>query len=95
MNGYEAARAIRQLPGLADVRIIAATEYGQDVDHQKSREAGFDHHLVKPIDLDALLQALQAERTTHTTPDCTARGQRVTTDDVSASCASPAVALLR
>ena len=58
MNGYEAARAIRELPGLANVLIIAATGYGQDVDCQRSREAGFDHHLVKPIDLDALLHAL-------------------------------------
>ena len=64
MNGYEAARAIRELPGLANVLIIAATGYGQDVDRQRSRDAGFDHHLVKPIDLDALLHAIDAARTT-------------------------------
>jgi PAS domain S-box-containing protein len=63
MNGYEAARAIRQLSGLANVLIIAATGYGQDVDRQRSREAGFDHHLVKPIDLDALVHALEVGRT--------------------------------
>jgi signal transduction histidine kinase len=62
MNGYEAARAIRQLPGCADVLIIAATGYGHDADYERSRDAGFDQHLVKPIDLDALLQALEADR---------------------------------
>jgi CheY-like chemotaxis protein/anti-sigma regulatory factor (Ser/Thr protein kinase) len=63
MNGYEAARAIRRLPGLGNVRIIAATGYGQDIDRAKSRDAGFDLHLVKPIDLDALLEALDLDRT--------------------------------
>ena len=64
MNGYDAARAIRRLPGLGGVLIIAATGYGQDVDRDKSRDAGFDLHLVKPIDLDALLHALDSDRTT-------------------------------
>jgi PAS domain S-box-containing protein len=63
MNGYDVARAIRQLPGLADVVIIAATGYGQDADRQKSHDAGCDYHLVKPIELQALLQALAAGRT--------------------------------
>jgi CheY-like chemotaxis protein len=63
MNGYDAARAIRQLPGLADVLIIALTGYGQAADCEKSREAGFDAHLVKPVELDALLRALAAGRT--------------------------------
>ena len=62
MNGYDVARTVRQLPGLANVLIIAATGYGQDGHRQKSREAGFDHHLVKPIELDALLRALVAGR---------------------------------
>ena len=55
MNGYDSARAIRQLPGLADVHIIAVTGYGQVADYEKSREAGVDAHLVKPVELDALL----------------------------------------
>jgi len=62
MNGYDAARAIRQLPGLADVHIIAMTGYGQVSDHEKSRGAGFDAHLVKPVPLDALLRTLAAGR---------------------------------
>jgi signal transduction histidine kinase/two-component SAPR family response regulator len=63
MNGYEAARGIRRIPGLGGVLIIAATGYGQDIDREKSRDAGFDLHLVKPIDLDALLHAIDADRT--------------------------------
>jgi len=64
-NGYEVARIVRQLPGLADVVIIAATGYGQDVDREKGREAGFDHYFVKPIELDDLMRALAVGRTEH------------------------------
>lgn len=62
MNGYDAARAIRQLPGLADVHIVALTGYGQQADREKSREAGIDAHLVKPVDIDVLLEALAVPR---------------------------------
>lgn len=58
MSGYDVARAIRQLPRLADVNIIAATGYGQEEDRERGFAAGFDHYLVKPIELDALLHAL-------------------------------------
>jgi len=54
MDGYELAGRLRQLPGLATLRLVALTGYGQDSDRQKSREAGFDHHLVKPIDFEAM-----------------------------------------
>ena len=59
MNGYEAARAIRQQPGGDRVRLVAVTGWGQDDDRLKSAAAGFDRHLVKPVnppDLIALLQ---------------------------------------
>ena len=62
MNGYEAATAIRQLPGLADVVIIGLTGYGQAADYEQSRRADFDAHLVKPIEIDTLLDALTAGR---------------------------------
>lgn len=62
MNGYEAARAIRQLPGLEDVQMIAVTGYGQLADFEKSRSAGFDSHLVKPVELDMLLRTVAAGR---------------------------------
>jgi len=63
MNGYDVARAIRLIPGLAGVIILAVTGYGQEADREKSREAGCDDHLVKPVDLDRLLRALTAGRT--------------------------------
>jgi signal transduction histidine kinase len=60
LSGYDVARAIRTLPGLAEVNIIAATGYGQEADREKGLDAGFDHYLVKPIALDTLLEALAA-----------------------------------
>jgi PAS domain S-box-containing protein len=59
MDGYEVARRLRQIPELKDTRLIAATGYGQDVDRQRSEEAGFDYHLVKPIDPEKLQTVLE------------------------------------
>jgi len=58
MNGYEVARRLRQQPQTKDVRLIAMTGYGQDSDRQLSQEAGFDHHLVKPVDPQKLQDLL-------------------------------------
>jgi CheY-like chemotaxis protein len=58
MNGYEAARQMRGLPGLRDALIVALTGWGQGEDRRRSREAGFDHHLVKPVALDDLQSIL-------------------------------------
>jgi signal transduction histidine kinase/ActR/RegA family two-component response regulator len=60
MNGYDAARAIRQRPYGNDIVLIATTGWGQGSDRQRSSDAGFDHHLVKPIDPDELTQILNA-----------------------------------
>jgi CheY-like chemotaxis protein len=60
MNGYEVAQRMRQEPGLQKPVLIAVTGYGQESDRQRSREAGFDHHLVKPPDIDALRQLFAA-----------------------------------
>jgi PAS domain S-box-containing protein len=54
MDGYELAGRLRDVPGLARVRLIAVTGYGQDSDRRRSADAGFEHHLVKPVNLDAL-----------------------------------------
>jgi PAS domain S-box-containing protein len=59
MDGYEVARRLRQIPELKDTRLIAATGYGQDADRQRSEEAGFDYHLVKPIDPEKLQAVLE------------------------------------
>ena len=50
MNGYEAARRIRKQPGGRDMTLIAVTGWGQDDDKRRSREAGFNLHITKPLD---------------------------------------------
>jgi PAS domain S-box-containing protein len=54
MDGYEVARRMRRTPGLEKVRLAALTGWGQPEDRRRSAEAGFDHHLVKPVEPDAL-----------------------------------------
>jgi len=61
MDGYDVARAMRGEPSLASTYLIALSGYGQDEDRRRSREAGFDRHLVKPADLEALMGALSAK----------------------------------
>ena len=48
IDGYEVARRIRKHYSLQSILLVALTGYGQDTDRQRSQEAGFDHHLVKP-----------------------------------------------
>jgi PAS domain S-box-containing protein len=60
MNGYEAVRHIRQQPWGEKMVVVALTGWGQDVDRQKSKEAGFDHHLVKPADPQELRQLFES-----------------------------------
>jgi two-component system, sensor histidine kinase len=54
MSGYDVARALRQEPGLAGTTIVALTGYGRDEDQAKARAAGFDVHLTKPVEYEAL-----------------------------------------
>jgi CheY-like chemotaxis protein len=54
MDGYEVAERLRELPQAKDAVLIAITGYGQEDDRQRSRRAGIDHHLVKPVAPDAL-----------------------------------------
>lgn len=58
LNGFDACRAIRQLPRGDDALIVALTGWGQPTDRQRSDDAGFDAHLVKPVDLPLLLDLL-------------------------------------
>jgi DNA-binding response OmpR family regulator len=58
MNGYEVARWLRRQSDLGGVLLIAVTGYGQESDRARGREAGFDHHLVKPVDLEVLRRLL-------------------------------------
>ena len=58
MDGYEVARRIRANPANRHMQLIALTGWGQDEDRQRSAAAGFNHHLVKPADVDQLRQLL-------------------------------------
>jgi CheY-like chemotaxis protein len=58
LNGYEAARQIRQQPWGKDVYLIALTGWGQEDDRRSCKEAGFDHHMLKPIDLQVFQELL-------------------------------------
>ncbi len=61
MDGYEAARRIRSQPGSQEVLMIAVTGWGQSDARQRTMEAGFDHHLIKPVNFDEI-RRLASER---------------------------------
>jgi len=58
MDCNEVARRIRSQPEFKDITLIALTGWGQDEDRRRSREAGFQHHLTKPVELGALKELL-------------------------------------
>ena len=58
MDGFELARNLRALPGLEALRLIAVTGYSQEEDRRQTTAAGFERHLVKPIQLDQLQEVL-------------------------------------
>jgi PAS domain S-box-containing protein len=58
MTGYEVAERLRANPEFAGVLLVALTGWGQESDRHQSRAAGFDHHLVKPVDLEALRELI-------------------------------------
>jgi CheY-like chemotaxis protein len=58
LNGYDACRRIREQPWGQGILLLALTGWGQDGDKRRSREAGFDHHLVKPIEPEMLRKLL-------------------------------------
>jgi signal transduction histidine kinase/CheY-like chemotaxis protein len=60
MDGYEAARRIRGQPGSKEVLMIAVTGWGQSDARQRTMEAGFDHHLIKPVNFDEIKQLATA-----------------------------------
>ncbi|HVS39683.1 MAG TPA: ATP-binding protein [Gemmataceae bacterium] len=68
MDGYAVARQLRQDPASAGVLLVALTGYGQDEDRRRSREAGFDHHLVKPVEPDSLQELLAGAQTAISRP---------------------------
>jgi CheY-like chemotaxis protein len=57
-DGYEIARRVRQHPCGRNVTLVALTGFGQERDSRRAAEAGFDHHLTKPLDLEMLRELL-------------------------------------
>ncbi len=62
LNGFEVCRRIREQPWGKGIVIAALTGWGQEADRRRSREAGFDHHLVKPIEMAALKKLVESLR---------------------------------
>jgi len=65
IDGYQVARALRAEPATAGALLIALTGYGQESDRQRTRDAGFDHHLVKPASLDDIERVIAAGGVPH------------------------------
>jgi CheY-like chemotaxis protein len=63
LNGYETARRIRNTPWGKDIGLIALTGWGQQQDKECAKQAGFDHHLVKPVDPAVIEELLEPART--------------------------------
>jgi signal transduction histidine kinase/ActR/RegA family two-component response regulator len=62
MDGYETARAIRQKPGAERILMLALTGWGQSDARRRTLEAGFDHHLVKPVELEQIVRLAGARQ---------------------------------
>ena len=62
MDGFEVARRLRELDGPNRALLVALTGYGREDDMRRSREAGFDHHMIKPVDPQALSDLLACHR---------------------------------
>jgi CheY-like chemotaxis protein len=60
MDGYEVATRLRHTRAAVEPLLIAVTGYGQADDRERSKAAGFDHHLVKPVDIQKLLDLCAA-----------------------------------
>jgi CheY-like chemotaxis protein len=58
LDGYELATALRQLPGGNGCLLVAITGWGQQADQDRAREAGYDAHLVKPVEINALFRLI-------------------------------------
>ncbi len=58
VDGYEVARQLRQHECCRSTLMVAISGYGQEEDRRKSKESGFDHHLTKPVDYNALVAVL-------------------------------------
>ena len=62
MSGYELAQQLRAMPGLAHIRLVAVTGHGSDAHRARARAAGFDEHMLKPVNLEAMDAVLASVR---------------------------------
>jgi len=62
MSGYELAQQLRAMPGLARIRLVAVTGHGSDAHRARARAAGFDEHMLKPVNLEAMDAVLASVR---------------------------------
>ena len=89
LNGYDVCREMRRQPWSAGTRILAMTGWGQQEDRRRSAEAGFDDHLVKPVDFEALLRALgTGGRRSRPAGAGAGRSSALTTVDSPSTCAA-------
>jgi CheY-like chemotaxis protein len=68
MNGYDVAQRLRRQPATCDAVIVAITGWGQDKDRERAYDAGFDEHLVKPVDVERLVSLLRSGQSMPRTP---------------------------
>jgi CheY-like chemotaxis protein len=61
LNGYDIARRFRAEPGSGAVMLVALTGYGTPEARERSRQAGFDHHLIKPVNVEALEEIMRGQ----------------------------------
>ena len=73
VNGYDLAKQIRERPWAKNIVLVALTGWGQDAHRRRSTEAGFNHHLTKPVELDVLQQILAAAENCLPNPNVAAR----------------------
>jgi len=92
LNGYETARRIRERTGGAAIKLIAFSGWGQPRDRERSKKAGFDHHLVKPVE-PGVLQKMISEGWNETAAGGEVRRRVLLVDDNADLCASLAAIL--
>jgi CheY-like chemotaxis protein len=63
MDGYEVRRRLRSEPQTENALLVAMTGFGNEQDKRRTQDAGFDGHLTKPVELDALVSLLNEART--------------------------------
>src|SRR5262249_8104745 len=75
LNGFDVCQRIREQPWGKEIVMVALTGWGQEDDRRRSKEAGFDHHMVKPLDYGALMKLLSERIKAPVSEKCSAEVQ--------------------